>query len=388
MRVLYANHTSRMSGGELSLLGLLDALPGDLDAVVACPEGELSAALRERDVEVLPIRAAEGSLRAHPVRTPRAIAEMARASAELRRVAARLRPDLVHANSIRAGLICVGASAAGGPPTIVHVRDCLPPGRLSALTLRTIARADALVANSAYTRSRLGPAAASARVIHNGLDLARFARPGLSRAETLARLGLDGGGPVLAVIAQITPWKGQDDAIAIAAGLARRHPGVRLLLVGAPKFDGAATRYDNAAYAAELRRRVADLGLARQVLFLGQRDDVPEILAALDLLLVPSWEEPFGRTIVEAMAAGVPVVATGVGGPAEMLEHEATGFLLDPREPGLWIEAIEAALADRAALERIGRRGRVEARRRFGIERQVARTLELYRAVLSSGRGA
>ena len=381
MRVLYVNHTSRVSGGELSLLGLLAAPPAGVEATVACPEGELAERLRRAGVEVAPIQGTDGSLRLSPTATPRALAEMARASLQVRRAAARHRADVVHANSIRAGLIATGPSGIGRPPTVVHVRDCLPPGRVSALTLRAIARADALIANSAHTRASLGSAAASARVVHNAVDLARFERVELSPAAARARLGLAPGGPVLGTIAQITPWKGQDDAIRIAAALRQRHPDLRLLLVGAVKFDSASTRHDNAAYLDGLRGLVDELGLGDAVSFLGERDDVPELLAAIDVLLAPSWEEPFGRSIIEAMAAGTAVAATSVGGPPEIVDDGVSGLLLAPREPRLWAQAIETLLDEPGRLEQIAARGRAEAFHRFGAERHATAVGEVYRAV-------
>ena len=333
MRVLYVNHTSRVSGGELSLLTLLPALPSEVEPVVACPEGKLADMVRALGVEVTPIHGTDGSLRLHPTRTPRALAEMALAARQVRRAASSTSADLIHANSIRAGLVSVAAAAGGGPATVVHVRDCLPEGALSDLTLRAIGRADALIANSEHTRSTLTAARAPSHVVYNAVDLSRFDRVALSAAEARARLELPAEGPVLAVVAQITPWKGQDDAIRIAAALRRAHPGLTLLLVGSAKFDSAATRYDNAAYLDSLERQVGDLGLADAVRFLGERDDIPELLHAVDLLLVPSWEEPFGRAVIEAMAAGVPVVATDVGGPPEILGEGAEPLRRRPPTP-------------------------------------------------------
>jgi glycosyltransferase involved in cell wall biosynthesis len=386
MRVLYANHTSRVSGGELSLLGLIEALPAGVEPAVACPPGALRQRLDALGVPAFAIAGTDGSLRLHPARTPRALAEMARAAIQLSRAAARFDADVVHANSIRAGLIAVAAAKLERRPTVVHVRDCLPPGRVSELTLRTLGGADAVLANSAHTRARLGPLAARAEVVYNGIDLAGLERRRLPRARARARLGLEGSGPVLAVVAQITPWKGQLDAIRIAALLSRRHPGTELLLVGTTKFDAAATRHDNAAYLAQLRRAAAELELGERVRFLGERADVPEILGAVDLLLAPSWEEPFGRAIVEAMAAGVPVVATNVGGPVEIVEDGATGLLLAPRRPEAWAEAIEALLAEPGRAAAMGRRGREVAHRRFAIERHAAAIGEVYDAVASCGR--
>lgn len=386
MRVLYVNHTARVSGGELSLLGLLDGLPAGVEAAVACPPGELAERLRGAGVEVLPIRGTDGSMRLHPLRTPQALAEMASAGLGARRAAAEFEADLVHANSIRSGLISLAPAPQRRPPTVVHVRDCLPPGRSSALVLGALERAEALIANSAHTKERLGPAGRGAHVVHNAVDLTRFAGAAEDHRAARARLGLDDGGPVLAVIAQITPWKGQDDAIEVAAALRRTHPKVRLLVIGTAKFDSASTRFDNAAYLRRLRRRVELGGLAETVRFLGQREDVPQILPAIDLLLAPSWEEPFGRSIVEAMAAGVPVVATRAGGPVEIVGDGRTGLLLPPRRPGLWAAQVGGLLASPERLEAMGRAARVEAHRRFGAERHVERVLAIYEAVTGGVR--
>ena len=386
MRALYVNHTSRISGGELSLITLLEALPASIEPTVACPEGALADRLRSMDIDVYPIRGTDGSLRLHPTRTPWALLEMGQATLQVRKAAAASGADLVHANSIRAGIIAIGATSASDRPTIVHVRDCLPSGAVSALTLRTISRADALIANSAYTRSTLGPGRAAARVVHNAVDLSRFDRVRLTSADARACLGLDEGGPVLAVIAQITPWKGQDDAIRIAQELVRTHPALQLLIVGSPKFDSAATRHDNTAYLESLRRQISEQGLADSVRLLGERDDVPEILRAVDLLLVPSWEEPFGRTIIEAMASGVPVVATDIGGPPEILgqDEDRCGLVLPPRQPEVWAGAIQDLLADSTQLAEMGQRGREVARRRFGVERHVSAVMEVYESVVGA----
>jgi len=382
MRVLYVNHTDRVSGGEHSLLTLLGSLPSDVEPTVACPQGELAARLSEIGVEHVPIQGTDGSLRLHALRTPQALLEMARAAAQVRAAARAHRADVVHANSIRAGLVATAATTA--PPTVVHVRDCLPPGAASALSLRAIGRAQALIANSAHTRAGLGRVGEGAHVVHNAVDLARFDACVLDRGEARARLGLPSEGAVLAVVAQITPWKGQDDAIAVLASLVRRHPGARLLLIGSAKFDSSATRYDNAAYLDSLRRQAGALGLSSAVHFLGERDDVPEILRAVDLLLVPSWEEPFGRSIVEAMAAGVPVVATAVGGPPELLGDGESGITLPPQQPRVWARVVEELLGDPARMAAMGERGRRQARRRFGAESHAGAVLEVYEEVTSS----
>jgi L-malate glycosyltransferase len=178
--------------------------------------------------------------------------------------------------------------------------------------------ADHFVSNSHYTAAGVssnhsGPPVS---VLHNCVDLSRFDPSRLGRDQARERLGLGLDQPVLGIVAQITPWKAQDDAIRIAAELARTHPRIRLLIVGSAKFVSKATRFDNIRYRAELESLTRSLGVEDNVVFMGEREDVPEILRALDVLLMPSWEEPFGRAIIEAMAMAVPVVATSVGGPS------------------------------------------------------------------------
>jgi glycosyltransferase involved in cell wall biosynthesis len=114
---------------------------------------------------------------------------------------------------------------------------------------------------------------------------------------------------------------------------------------------------------------------------MGERDDVPAVLRAVDLLLVPSWEEPFGRSVVEAMAMRVPVVATSVGGPAEIVRAGVDGLLLEPRRPKRWAEAIEPFLDEPDRLAPMGASGRARALERFSLSAHVEAVVAAYRDV-------
>lgn len=381
LRVLVASHTSRMSGAELSLLDLLRGLPASVEPIVGCPPGPLVAALADLGVATRSLAGTDGSLRLHPTRTPLAVAELARAAVALRRLCAATGADVVHANSIRAGLVSAGARVLGAPPTLVHVRDRLPPGRAATLSLRLVARGnDMLVANSEFTASGLAAATARTplRVVHNPVDLARFDPTLHDRRTARARLELDDDDVVLAIVAQLTPWKAQDDAIRVTGLLRDRGWPVRLLVVGAAKFVSAATRYDNRAYERGLPALAAELGLRERVDFTGERSDVALVLRATDVLLVPSWSEPFGRTVLEGMAMGVLVAATSVGGPAEIIRHGVDGLLLAPRRPQQWATAIERLLVDPARRDRIAAAARQRARA-FDRDRHVEAIVALYR---------
>lgn len=390
MKVLYVSHTAVVSGAERSLLDLLGALPDTVEPLLATPPGPLQALAQERGITTTVIAGTAGSLRVHPLHTPRALTEMAVAAWQVRRAAARHGADVVHANSIRAGLV-LGLARLRRTPTIVHVRDCLPPGRVSRATLRLIAStATTIVANSQYTAASVLAAAPSARVevVHNAVDLRRFDPESIDRDAARARLGEAGGRRLLlGVVAQLSPWKGQDTAIETLGLLCGEGFDAHLLLIGSAKFVARSTRFDNEDYVARLRELIATAGLEDRVSWLGEREDVPQIIRALDVLLLPSWEEPFGRAAIEAMALGVPVIATDVGGPREIIEDGREGYLVAPRQPSAWARAIARVAQSADGGAAMGRAGRERAEQQFTIARHVHATLDVYeRAIAETGR--
>jgi L-malate glycosyltransferase len=371
-----------MSGGERSLLYLLSVLPPTVTATVACPPGPLSLAVRQLGVPVSTIPATKGSLRLHPWHTPRSVVAITQAGLAIRRRAQDTAADLVHANSIRAGLAAVLAARLGGPPAIVDIRDCLPVTRTAMITRRFLGQhAVAIFANSGYTAANFadGGCRAAVSVIHNAIDLRRFDVTRIGRGEARERLGFDRSASLLGLVAQITPWKGQEEAIRALALLRRRRPA-QLLLVGEAKFRGGQARYDTYAYRNSLHRTVRELGLDAAVHFLGERRDIPEILRALDLLLVPSWEEPFGNVALEAMAMETPVVASDVGGLVEIVRSGVDGLVLPPKQPARWAAEIEELLAQPQRRAAMGRRGRRRVETEFDGSRYLEQVLSGYQA--------
>jgi glycosyltransferase involved in cell wall biosynthesis len=384
MNVLYVNHTAEVSGGERSLLGLLGSLPEQVHASVAAPRGALPQELARLGVPTSEIRGTAGSLRMHPWHTPQALAEMALAGRQVRSAARAQGAQIVHANSIRAGLV-LSLARPLAPARVVHVRDCLPPGLLSTATLRVIAgSASMVVANSRYTAESVRRAAPGARVtvVHNSVELARWDPRRIDRAAARAALGAAGQRQVLlGVVAQLSPWKGQHTAVEALRLARERGVDAQLLLVGSAKFVARATRFDNEAYVQRLRGEIAAAGLQERVTWLGEREDVPELVRALDILLLPSEEEPFGRALIEAMALEVPVLATNVGGPPEIVQDGREGYLLAPDRPQAWAEAIARIAEDPELAARMGRQGRARAEREFSAERHVQGILDVYERV-------
>jgi L-malate glycosyltransferase len=362
MKIVLVNHTSDWSGGEVALMRLIAALSQEHECVVACPpEGTLPERLDEYGIARVALPDVDLSLRVHPVQTPIGIAQVAAAGVALRRRAREEGADLVHANSVRAGLITAAADRLGSPPIVVQVHDDLPMTTAGRLTRSAIARTAAgIVAVSDYTAATFnqGLRVPRAERVYISIDHRRFDPDRVKPTDIRGELGLAPEARLIGQVAQITPWKGQATAIRMLAGVRERHPDTHLVLIGAITFETKATRFDNRSYFEELEVLVAEFGLGSHVHFLGQRDDVPGLLPALDFSVLPSWDEPFGTAAAESMAMRTPIFVSSVGGIGEYVDDGVSGRVLPPHEPDAWVAAALAALEDPDGVRAMGERAR------------------------------
>ena len=381
MRILAVNHTAAVSGAELSLMRLLSGLRGRHELAVACPPaGELPRLVDEAGLPRLDVPAFEASLRLHPVQTPVGLAQLAAAGVAVARAARGWRADVVHANTLRAGLAAAIARRLGGPPVVVRAHEHPPPtalGRGVRSVLRRSAGAVAAVSRHTADGFNEGLERPLAVCVYNSIDAARFDPGRVTPAPIRAQLGIASGAPLLGQVAQITPWKGQDTAIRALAKLRRTGVDAQLLLIGEVSFAGKSVRHDNEAFRSRLGELVGELGVQDSVHFLGRRADVPELLAALDLSLLPSWNEPFGMVTVESMAMGTPPLVSAVGAGPELVDDRVSGRLVDPGRPDAWAAAAGELLADRVGMATMGANGR-EVARRFGDDRQAGEMEAIY----------
>jgi glycosyltransferase involved in cell wall biosynthesis len=212
------------------------------------------------------------------------------------------------------------------------------------------------------------------RVIHNGRDLPRFApTDSRRRAATRAALGL-GDQPACLTLARLDDQKGHRHLIDALAILAPRRPNLVTLLAGEGPLEQA------------LRAQCAALGLADRVRFLGHRRDVPELLEAADLVVLPSLYEGLPLVAIEALAARRPMVATEVDGTPEVVIHERTGLLAPPANPPALAAAIERLLDDPALASRLASEGCKFVQENFALQRQIEQTAALYSELIELGR--
>jgi glycosyltransferase involved in cell wall biosynthesis len=386
MKVLYVSHTSLVSGAEQTLLASLRSARDRFSPTVACPPGPLEAAVQELGVPVHHIPGTDLSARLHPLHTPREAAKVIWTALAIRSIADRVKPDVIHANTHRAGLVAALARGVGGVKPVVHVHDSLPPGRLPRLMFRLLtARSSAFLTTTRFLAKQF-PTTHPPFVVANAVEPERFDPSVMDRSTMRHRLGLDETTPVIAVVGQISPHKAQSDAIRTLRLVREVHPDTRLLIIGSPKFASQATRFDNGGYHDELHGLAERLGVAKATIFLGERADIAEILAAVDVLLVPSWYEPFGLVALEGMVMGVPVVATTVGGITEVVTDGTDGLLVEPRQPPAWAAAVAGLLSDPARRTAMGARGRERALRDYAPERIRDEIVAVYERALRTRR--
>ena len=308
---------------------------------------------------------------------PHALAQQLRFARHLR----RRRIQIMHSYNFYPNVFAIPAARLARTPVVLaSIRDTgahLTPRqrRVQRLSCRL---ADHILVNAEAVRQWLtteGYDPSRISVIRNGLDLSRFA-PGGDDPALRRELGLPAGAPLIAMLSRLSRLKGVEDFLDAAATVAARFTDARFLVIG-DNIDP-----DGSEYRRELEDRAARLGLQPRVLFTGFRLDVPRLLSAVTMSVLPSLSEGLSNTILESMAAGAPVVATRVGGSAEALEDGVDGLLVAPRDPAALSRAIIWVLEHPEAARELGRRARARVAEEFSLERMIRETEYLYARLL------
>lgn len=292
----------------------------------------------------------------------------------------RERFDILHAHDLMSNLAGVIAARLAGIPIIISSRRYLDlewwcgawRNRIAGWIYKQSTR---VVVNSKSIRDLLvgreGVLEQKIHVIHNAIDADRFneaiaVQGALSFASEDSKL--------VAVVANMySPVKGHATLVAAARHVCLHAPQVLFVLIG----DGTERP--------KIEQQVKEAGLQKNFLFLGSREDIPQLLAACDLFVLPSESEGMPNALLEAMAAGLPAIATSVGGVPEVIEHNVTGLLVPPCEPAALSKAILALLNNEDLRHRLARAGRERVVRYFSFDRLMSVLNTLY-AELSEAR--
>jgi glycosyltransferase involved in cell wall biosynthesis len=345
------------------------------------PRGEFVSALASGPSDAPPpgLAATLRSARVHRFEIPTLVRPVripgdARALRDLWRLIRALRPDIVHTHSSKAGFLGRLAARLAGVPHILHTpHGHVFQGYFSPGATRAFAALERLAARWTDRIITLTDAEAEQ---HRALRIGRAAQfvtiPSGVDLETVegavpARVVPDGR--VIGCVGRLVPIKGHCHLLDAVPGILARCPEARFVLVG----DGELRP--------TLEAQARMLGVADRVVFTGFREDVPALLAGMDIVALPSLNEGMGRVLVMAMALGKPVVATRVGGVPELLQEGAAGALVPPGDPGALGEAVRELLRDPTRATALGEAGRRRAAR-YGATAMVEALTQLYREVV------
>ena len=285
--------------------------------------------------------------------------------------------EIIHAHLGRDYSLAAFASArADDTPYVLTRHVLLPLKKIHRLLLRRasgvigVSKAvkDALQKQNIFDRDKI-------TTIYNGIDIERFAKKPTNNDDNLSLLRRHKTKLVVGMIGCLSPIKGQEDFIRAAAIVASRNPDVEFVIVGGDKSRAGKNR-------AAIEDLISRLNLSERLRLAGWVDDVRELLHTFDVFVSPSRLESFGLAIVEAMAAGVPVVATMTEGAREIIEDGLTGRLVPVGDAESLAETINEMLRDEAKRRRIGANGQISAGARFSLEQMVGATERLYSNIL------
>ena len=412
-RILFVHHAADLGGASLSLLSLIEQLDRrrySPAVLFNCDPGSVAAPFQERGISIH----VDPGISTYPhaqgawlgLRNLRPWEMLTRAfqvrpSARRFREFLRAHPcDLVHLNSIVQIPAAMGARDAG-LPVVWHIREELHPGYTGlrrAWVRRCIERyASRVIVISKHNAAQLPPGL-RATVVYNFVDFERFDR-NVSGSEFRARLQLPASVPIVGMLGGVLDSKGADVLTEAALLVRRRRPDVVFLIAGLPpggESPSALKRtlrrlVERSGIVPSAERRTLDLirrhGLERTIRFMGLRRDIPEMLAACELLVWPASVSHFSRPIIEAGAMARPVVASDFPSSRELVIDGTTGLLTPPGNPHRLAEAIVRLLDRPDEARRMGEAGHALARERYNPERNAEAIFAIYDSILAPDGG-
>ncbi len=371
--------SGEVAGGQVICEHLIDALRarGDEAFVVSPSSGDFVKRLEEKKVLVMVMPLARGFHLDYVWR--------------LARFFKQVKADLVHTHAgfsenVHARL---GSWLAGVPvvshfhlPTYFRENQVIRYLQIFLDNLTTRLSAEIVAVSEATKKAMIVQGVPEDRVttIYNGVDLDRFCAQ-RSRADVLAELGVPPRRMVIGMAARLCDGKGQKEFILAAHEVSRRVPEAIFLIIGKDVRG-------NGMYENDLKNLVETLELTEKVLFTGYRQDMADVLNAIDVFVLPSKIEGFPVSILEAMALGKPVIASSVGGVSELVVDRETGLLVSPNDVSTLALAIEQLATAPDMRHEMGRKGRFRVEEFFTLKKMVQQIFDLYERILAAPRGS
>lgn len=374
VKILYVNPTAYIGGGEVSLLNLLKRLNRNIfyPVVIVPPsQGPLVDRLKDLNIEFKVMAVSEFS-RYKPFSFLLCVIRLVC-------LIKKEKINLVHTNSIYSAEQGFFAAKLAGIPCVCHIRDLVPVLGAGKIRMYAFKHAAKLIAISEAVKKDLTeklniPPDKVVR-IYNGVDMQEF-HPGISGDGFRKEFNL-GSIRLIGIIGRLSPEKGHELFLKAGAQIIKNSNDVRLVIIGSSELGSG-----------DFKQRIKDLAdklnLKNRVIFTGFRNDLPEVLAALDIVVAPS-REPFGRVIIEAMAMEKPVVAFRSGAAPEII-NSGSGILVDPQDTEAFKDAAVYLLRNPDRCLALGRSGRHIVKSRFNIKSNVEQVENIYKSILDKNQ--
>jgi glycosyltransferase involved in cell wall biosynthesis len=380
LTVLYLNHSGQMSGAESSLRTLLRGLrqsDAPIEPVIALPgEGPFSQTLRDEhwNVTLAPLRR---------LNRPRglidgmtSILHVLQTAPHICRLVDQTHAQIVHSNSTTAHLVGGVAAQKTGKPAIWHCRDLVS---LSKIGPQLAAKSAKVIAISNCVAAQLekdGVPADKIVVVTNGIDTDEW-RP-RAKSQLRETLNVSDDTFLFGVVGQLVPWKHHADFIEAAAKVVQDEGAskVRFCIIGGDLWG------EQQPYVSELRELVKKYDLVDRFNFIPHQSDGIDTISAIDCLVHPALDEPFGRVIMEAMALKKPVIAMDSNGPKEIITHEEDGLLVEPEATDGLAHAMLRVINETDLRAHLSNHSRLAVEQKFQVLDHAQKICDIYRQLL------
>jgi glycosyltransferase involved in cell wall biosynthesis len=370
--ILYLHNESVMGGAEISLLNLVKRLNNELFIPhFACSkEGPFTDELRK--IEIPPDFVQFPSIRwPNPVQIFNTIRNLID-------IIKKKQINLIHSNQPRSNLFGAIAAKIKSIPIVWHER-CLERGRFDSDNIFSFLP-DRIICNSSAVRNRFTKGAktdAKIRTILNGVDLREF-NPELNGSVIRKEFNIGEDEPVIGTIGRIDPEKGYEYFLESARIILQDVWNVRFLVVGGA-FNKSSLALEKSLYEMSVEK-----GIDKKTIFTGFRSDIPQLLAGMDVVVLPSEIDACSRVLFESMAMRKPLVATNAGGTPEIVQDGITGLLVKPNDASDMAKCIKKLLDDKYLAEQYGKAGRKRVEEMYTIERNIKETENVYLELLDT----
>ena len=285
---------------------------------------------------------------------------------------------LVHTNCDKSLPYAMVACRLTGVPLVAHVRDFVRSW-FDGNRLKALKQAQLVVANSKAIKEASIAAGINRErieVIYNPIDTLPFTQVETPAIKSLYKeLGLPQDALIIGLVGQIDPIKGHEEFIEAAGPIVDQVPNAWFIVVGATYSD------EQKFFERQLNDLVKNRNLQHRFLFTGYRRDIPVVMNLIDILIVPSWKEPFGRVVVEGLAAGCAVIGSDSGGIPEIIDHEISGLLVQPRNPEAITTAVLKIVRGPDFTDQLIKNGRKRSLS-FGVSQHLLKIQAIYDCVL------